>query len=609
MSINNFQATKRMKVLLLLVAIPLFNCWSQSDNRLRGIEKELNQILEATKAPGFAVAVVEGKRTLYAKGFGYQDVENKIPMDANTLLAIGSCSKAFTSAVLGQLRDEGELSFDDSPIEYIPELRFYNDELNNHVNIRDLMSHQTGIPRHDFSWYLFPTFNRDSLIGRIKHHEPFTGLRQKWYYNNFMFLTQGVIAERITGKSWEENIKERFFEPLGMKRSNVSIKELENSSNAALGYELYKDSVLRKMDYYKIAAMAPAGSINSSVNEMAKWLKVWINKGKYNDEQILPESYVSEAQSSQSVIGAGLPEEGRPDMYLANYGYGWMISSYKGHYRVEHGGNIDGFAASTAFFPTDSLGIVVLANQNGSAVPYMVRNTIADKMLKEKATDWVDYFLEQKKKFKESQESQEESDSTMTKKSTPSHPIADYTGNYGHPGYGTFSIEAKTDSLIAMFKLKKYYLKHVHFDVFEPFEITERGIDTTETSPIKFNFRTNESGEIAGLESKIEPALDHPLEFKRQPKLMDITSVDLSMYVGEYDISGFGIKIYTKEDGQLYMFVTGQPEYTLLPLEEHLFMIKNLDGFKVKFKSPKNGVMTEAISMQPNGNFTAKRKE
>ena len=98
-----------------------------------------------------------------------------------------------------------------------------------------------------------------------------------------MFLTQGVIAERLTGKSWEENIKERFFAPLGMDRSNVSIKELENSTNAALGYELYKDSVLRKMPYYKIAAMAPAGSINSSVNEMAKWLKVWINNGKYNN--------------------------------------------------------------------------------------------------------------------------------------------------------------------------------------------------------------------------------------------------------------------------------------------------------------------------------------
>ncbi|MEM8927602.1 MAG: serine hydrolase [Bacteroidota bacterium] len=599
---------KNRWILRFLVFLLVFNGWAQTDKRLKSIEKELIKILETTKAPGFAVAVVEGKRTLYAKGFGYRDIENNIPMDANTLLAIGSCSKAFTSAILGQLRDEGELSFEDSPIDYIPELRFYNNELNNNVTIRDLMSHQTGIPRHDFSWYLFPTFDRDSLIARIQYQEPFTGLRQKWYYNNFMFLTQGVIAERITGKSWEENIKERFFQPLGMERSNVSIKELENSSNAALAYELYKDSVLRKMDYYKIAAMAPAGSINSSVNEMAKWLKVWINKGKYNEEQLLPESYVTEAQSSQAVMSGALPEKNYPDIYLANYGYGWMVSSYKGHYRVEHGGNIDGFSASTAFFPTDSLGIVVLANHNGSAVPYMVRNTLADRLLKTKSTDWVDYFLEQKKKFREAQEENTSPDSTMTKKTSPSQEITAYTGKYSHPGYGTFSIDSKSDSLFAHFKLKKYYLKHVHYDVFEPFEVKKEGIDTTETSPIKFNFRTNDSGEIASLHSKIEPALDHPLEFKRQPKLMAIPKEDLKMYEGEYDISGMGIRVYSKEDGQLYMFVIGQPEYTLLPLEEHLFMIKDLDGFKVKFKSPKNGLMTEAISMQPNGNFTAKRK-
>ncbi len=595
---------------LSVIALSVFTCcWGQQDKRLKGIEEELNKILKTTKAPGFAVAIVEGNRTIYAKGFGYRDVENKIPMDANTLLAIGSCSKAFTSGILGQLRDDGELDFSDSPIDYIPELRFFNDELNNNVNIRDLMSHQTGLPRHDYSWYLFPTFDRDSLVARIQYQEPFTGLRQKWYYNNFMFLTQGVIAERLTGKSWEENIKERFFAPLGMDRSNVSIKELENSTNAALGYELYKDSVLRKMPYYKIAAMAPAGSINSSVNEMAKWLKVWINNGKYNDTEVFSESYIKEAQSSQAVITSALPEKDNPDMFLANYGYGWMISSYKGHYRVEHGGNIDGFSASTSFFPTDSLGIVVLANQNGSAVPYMVRNTMADRLLKTKATDWVDFFLDQKKKQMEAESAQEEEEEASSTKGAPSHELSAYTGNYSHPGYGGFEIDKKADSLFAYFKLKTFYLKHVHYDVFEPFEVTSFGIDTTDTGPIKMNFKTNDAGEIASLHAKMEPALEDAIEFKRQPKLMAIAMEDLGIYEGEYDISGLALKVYTKEDGQLHMFVPGQPEYTLLPLEEHLFMIKELEGFKVKFKSLKEGKMMEAISMQPNGNFTAKRKK
>ena len=161
-----------------------------------------------------------------------------------------------------------KLSFNDSPRKYIPDLEFYNDDMNNNIIIKDLMSHRTGLPRHDYSWYLFPSHDRDSLIQRIKYQEPFTGIRQQWYYNNFMFLAQGVIAKNITGKSWEDNISERFLKPLGMSRTNVTIDAMKTANNAAFGYETKKDNSNSKMDYYDIAAMAPAGSINSSVNDM-----------------------------------------------------------------------------------------------------------------------------------------------------------------------------------------------------------------------------------------------------------------------------------------------------------------------------------------------------
>lgn len=599
----------KLSILILLGIFQLNYSLGQTDKRIKGIEKDFEKILEVTKAPGFAVAIVEGNKILYAKGFGYRDLENKIQMDENTLLAIGSCSKAFTSGVLGQLRDEGKLSFDDSPIKYVKDLKFYNDELNNGINIRDLMSHQTGIPRHDYSWYLFPIYDKDSLIQRIQYQEPFTGLRQKWYYNNFMFLTQGVIAERITGKSWEENVRERFFKPLGMERSNLSIKELEESSNAAIGYELFKDSVVRKMDYYRIAAMAPAGSINSSVKEMSNWLKVWINNGKFNEEQILPETYIKEAMSSQAVITGALPDKEFPDMFLANYGYGWMISSYKGHYRVEHGGGIDGFTASVAFYPTDSIGIVVLANQNGSSVPYMVRNTVADRLLNEKRIDWANYYLEQKKKQKEASEgSEDESASQQVKNTTTSHDLASYKGKYFHPGYGRFDISLKGDSLFANFKRTKFYLKHIHYDIFEPFEVTEYGIDITDSGSFKFNFSTNDAGEITTVRMKIESALDQPIEFKREPEILELELAELKVYAGEYELSGMVIKVYTKDDNGLYMFVPGQPEYQLFASDKNLFILKDLEGYKAKFTDIGNGKISELVLIQPNGTFKAKKK-
>lgn len=424
-----------------------------------------------------------------------------------------------------------------------------------------------------------------------------------------MFLAQGVIAERITGKSWEENIKERFFEPLGMTRSNVSIDELEKSTNAALGYELKKDSVISKMDYYHIAGMSPAGSINSTVNDMSNWLITWINKGKFKNREILSEAYVNEAISSQMVISGALPEKEFPDIYMANYGYAWLLSSYKGHYRVEHGGNIEGFSASVAFFPSDSIGVVVLSNQHISAVPSLVINTVADRMLNTNKTDWTKKFREQKAKAKKAQE-EAKADITSTKieNTRPSHNLQDYRGKYTNLGYGEFEITDQNDSLFANFKLKTFYLKHVHYDIFEPFEVTKAVIDTTESGGLRFNFTTNDAGEIASVNMKIEPALDHPIEFKHTPNVIDVDLATLERYVGDYEFAGVAIKVYIKNESTLYLFVKGQPEYELLATGENRFSFRALEGYKVEFVESDDKTIKEVMMIQPNGTFTATRK-
>lgn len=592
----------------MILFLSISSVTAQKDKRLKGVEKELNEILNTTKAAGFAVAVVEGEKIIYSNGFGYRDYEKKTPTDANTLFAIGSCSKSFTSGILGQLRQEDKLSFDDSPIKHVPELRFYNDNMNNNIIIKDLMSHRTGIPRHDWSWYLFPTTDKDSLLQRVQHHEPFTGVRQQWYYNNFMFLAQGVIAERITNKTWEENIKERFFKPLEMTRSNVSITELEKSTNAALGYELKKGSIISKQDYYHIAGMSPAGSINSSVNEMSNWMIAWLNKGKFKDQEVLPEAYTSEAMSSQMVIRGSLPDDEFPDMHLSNYGYGWGISSYRGHYRVEHGGNIDGFSASVAIYPSDNIGIVVLANQDGSAVPSLVRNTLADRMLKTKKTDWLTRFKERKEKAKKKKEEVKEEEKTNEIKNTkPSHVKQEYAGKYSHPGYGEFNITVEKDSLFANFALMKFYLKHRHYDIFEPYEVTNEGIDTSDSGALRFNFVTNDAGDISLVKLKAESTLD-PIEFKHTPSTIAVDKKTLDSYVGEYELSGTTIKVYTKNNKTLYLFVAGQPEYELLATAKHKFSFKTLEGYKVEFLVSDDNLINSITLIQPNGTFTAKRK-
>ena len=172
-----------------------------------GLDTLFEKVLKDWKAVGFAVAIVEKDKIVYSKGFGYSNLENKTPVTPNTLFAIGSCTKAFTASLLGILEKENNLDFDKPVRNFLPELEFYNDELNNHVTLRDMMSHRSGLPRHDYSWYLFQSQSRDSLLKRIKYQEPTAELRQKWQYNDFMYLAQGMLIEKLTHKSWEEKCK------------------------------------------------------------------------------------------------------------------------------------------------------------------------------------------------------------------------------------------------------------------------------------------------------------------------------------------------------------------------------------------------------------------
>ncbi|WP_111683580.1 serine hydrolase [Winogradskyella tangerina] len=598
-----------MKLRFLSIALILFVSISiaQTDKRLKGIEKQFNSVLETTKAAGFAVAIVEGDKVIYSKGFGYADYENKVPADANTLFAIGSSTKAFTSALLGKLREDGKLSLDDSPLDYVPGLKFYNDNMNNNVIIKDLMRHSTGLPRHDGAWYFFPSHNKDTLVARMQYQEPFTGVRQQWYYNNFGFLLQGVITEKLTDKSWEENIEEHFFKPLGMDRSNTMIDGMKNGTNVAFGYNLDEERNIKKMEYYDIAGMSPAGSINSSVNDMSKWLKLWINKGKLGEEQIIPEAYVKEAMSSQMVVAAGFPSDELPGIQYANYGYGWFLHSYKGHYMVEHGGNIDGFSASVAIYPSDSLGIVVLANQNGSAVPRLIRNIAADRMLKTEITKWAEnHKKDLEEALKAQEEAKEDNEGSNVKGTKPSHILLDYTGSYENKGYGKFDIIVENDSLYAELDGNRQFLNHYHYDTFELIDVTDGKVDTSQFgNALRVTFTTSTAGDIDYMKADIEPLTD-AIAFKRTPNSIDVDAKTLEQYVGKYDLYGTEVKVYLKDENVLYVFVPGQPEYEMVPTAEHKFNIKVLEGFKVEFIETE-GKIDQVKFIQPNGTFVATR--
>ncbi|MDE0560484.1 serine hydrolase [Algoriphagus sp. NF] len=598
------------RLLLALLLLSFFTSPSFSQKKpdvFKTLDSELEKARVALKTPGFAVAIVQKDQIVYAKGFGYKDVENQVPVTENTLFAIGSSSKAFTSAVLGVLSKDEKIDFDERPGKYIPELRFAEPWMNEQIIVKDLMAHRTGLPRHDFSWFMFPSESKSELIKRIEFQEPFTGLRQQWYYNNWMFFLQGEIGARLTGKTWEQNVKELFFDKLGMTRSNFRIPEMEKDADKSFGYSVELDGKTSKMDYYNIAAMGPAGAINSSVPEMSNWLITWINGGKFKGEQIIPEDYVKEAMSAQMVVSAGTPSKEHPDVQFSNYGYGWFLASYRGHYRVEHGGNIDGFSASASFFPTDSLGIMILTNQNGSPLPNVVRNMIADRMLNLEPADWLGETVKRLEEAKEAQaKAKAAADSTAKVSLTkPSHILMDYTGTYEHPGYGKMEIDLKNDTLFVQTGLLGGFLEHKDYDTFNMYLIYQG--EPNKDNAFPFQFVSNMTGDISGLKAPFEPALD-PIEFKRTPKENELSIDDLKKYEGAYLLMGVQeVKVYIKEE-KLYAFVPGQPEYELVNIGEHEFNLKVLEGFKVKFEE-KDGEIIAVSFIQPNGTFRGEKQE
>lgn len=601
-----------MRIKLILPTVMLAACsgvgWAQSTgtDRLSGIDTLLEKILTDYHVAGFSVAVVHKDSLVYAKGFGYRDYEKKLPATPHTLYAIGSSSKAFTAALLGKLFGDS-LSLDDKITQHLPRLQF-QDGREARVTVRDLITHRTGLSRYDYSWYVFNSDNRDSLLARVKHMKPTADLRMKWQYNNFMYLAQGMIAERMTGKTWEENIRTHFFTPLGMTRSNFDVSTMGSDADASLGYKVTEKDSIKKIPYYEISGMGPAGSINSSVLEMANWLKLWIHGGQSGKDRLLPAAYVSDAMSSQMVISPELPGKEYPDIHLGNYGLGWMIVSYRGHYRVEHGGNIDGFSASTAFFPSDSLGIVVLTNQNGSDVPGVVRNLIADRFLGLPFADWHTSGVK-KKDTAAVDTGRQQLDMARIAGTKPTHVPADYTGVYDNKAYGTFTVRLDGDTLKTTLGRERVWLSHYHYDVFELKEIGGDGRADTASGGLKINFRTGFDGQVESAAIAMDDPSGDPVVFRRQPPATDVSAGQLQAYVGTYQISGMTIKV-TVVDGVLFMDVPGQTNYEIVARGGHYFKLKIADGYGVRFEVDDSTGKTTAMHLiQPNGTFRADRVE
>jgi CubicO group peptidase (beta-lactamase class C family) len=553
--------------------------------------------MKAWNVPGLAMAVVKDGEAVYLKGFGYRDVEQQLPVTPDTLFAIGSCSKAFTTFVMGTLVDEGKLDWETPVRTYIPWFKLYDPFATERITPRDLVTHRSGLPRHDAVWYNNLGASREELVRRLAYLEPSADLRAKWQYNNLMFLTAGYLVETITGKPWEDAVRDRVFGPLGMKDSNFSVLDSQKAADFAWPYR-EKDDQLERIPFRVITNVGPAGSINSSVRDMAQWLKVQSGGGKLDGQAVIKASTLADIQTPH--MATGQPAE-RPEISAGDYGLGWMIDVYRGHKRVHHGGGIDGFISQVQVLPQDGLGIVVLTNSE-TGLSTIVAQTALDRLLKLDPIDWNGEALARRAKGKAARlEAKEKKETARVPGTSPSHALADYAGEYRHPGYGTLSVALREDKLEATYNGITAPLGHWHYDVFTTLEAKDDVMADT-----KFNFRTDMSGQIASVEAPMEPAVKD-IVFVKQPDARLSDPAYLQRFTGEYELAGLVAKVGLKGN-TLTLRVPGQPEYELVPGLGGLFHLKEVTVIQLRFLMDDAGNVTGLESRQPEGVYTAKKK-
>ena len=571
----------------------------QAEDQQAALEKIrafVDSTMKRWNVPGLALAIVKNQEVIFSEGFGQRNVKEKLPVTPNTLFAIGSSTKAFTAMTIGILVDDGKVEWDKPVRDYLPTFKLHDEFATLRMTPRDLVTHRSGLPRHDLMWY-GASFTRKEMFDRLQYLEPSKDFRAEFQYQNLMYLTAGYLVGQVAGGEWEDFVRARIFTPLGMTGSNFSVKASQQSADCALPYE-EKNGAIKEMPFRDLTEIGPAGSINSNLADMSKWVMLNLNRGKFGETQVISEAGLAQMHTPHMIISQPLKYA---ELSPGSYGLGWFIQSYRSHNRVAHGGNIDGFSALVTLYPQDARGWVILTNRNGNPLPGIVSNYVADIFFNLEPIDWNSRVKAEADKAKEA-EKKKEAEQPRKPGTKPAHAWADYAGEYEHPAYGVMAVTTDGKALKASFNAFTLALEHWHYEVF-------RGalLDDKEQKYL-ITFLANEKGDVDRLAVPLELAVKS-IVFTRKPAARLSDPKYLERFAGEYELAGQTVTVALKAGKTVTLTVPGQPQYELEPYKEGEFNLKGLTGFSVKFTQDQKDVVTSVVFYQPNGVFTATKKK
>jgi CubicO group peptidase (beta-lactamase class C family) len=568
--------------------------------KLQGFDDYMAKVLKDWNGPGIGVGIVVGDKLVFAKGYGYRDYENKLPFTPATVCPIASNTKLFTAVAAGMLVEEGKLAWDKPVRESVPAIRFYNEQLNNSVTLRDMLSHRTGITRHDTIWYK-SGFTRKELFDRLKYLEPQEPMRQTFLYNNLMFAAVGYMIELQSGKTWEQFVRDRILQPLDMNSTGYSIAEMVKQPEHGVGFTERRDSFdLYKIPYYEdIAGVAPCGAIVSNIQDLSHWLIALMNDGKYNGNQVLPADVLKQTlQPAIALANTAADQRGWWETLNSAYGMGRQTSVYRGHLLTYHGGDLPGFHSQVSFLPKEHIGVLVLVIGNHTAPLYnLITYNVYERMLGLDQTPWIQRGLDIRLKAKQAEtQARKKAGEDRVSDTKPSHALADYVGDYDNPAYGAVNIALKDGQLQFDFHKIKMPLTHFHYDRFDT-------ADDEQDGKWSVNFRTNPQGDV---EQAIMSLDEAEAAFTRKPEKLDPKL--MGQLAGSYETpTGTRLQVTYQENSGLSLVSPGSPPLPLNQVKGLRFRVPQFSDVIFEFVM-ENGQVKALKQKAPDGEFSFPRK-
>lgn len=546
------------------------------------------------KVPGVALVVVQDGEVTLQRAYGQRYVEGDLPVTATTQFALCSITKTFTSTAVALLHSEGRLDWAQPVREYLPEFRLSDPVATERVTVQDLLCHRSGLPRHD--WVHLPGDRSPAeLLAPMRHLELSRDIRTAWQYCNLGFNAAGLLIERVSGDSYETFIRTRLTDRLGMT-VGFSLDELEASSEPARPYMMDVD---RRLPALRLPIRTTAaGAINSSVADLAQWMRLHLGKGELGGDRLLPAVVMKEVLVPRVHVGTSEFAE----FSHGHYCLGFQSNTYRGDRLVWHGGGWTGWGSLMTLVPDHGIGVAVLTNRSPSEVPQTLTWYVVDRLRGREAVDWRTRFRKQRDEaLAHMQADKEAREGSRHKNTRPGHMLADYAADYEHPAYGVMSIQEQDSALQWSWRGMAAPLAHRHYETFQLPQAADRLLPDNLT----LTFRTDRDGNIVSLSAPLEPMVKDIL-FTRLAAGDCTDPAFRARCVGQFKGGVTMHRVTLDEQDRLVLKPDYQPAYRLEPLQGRRFRIVELDGFVVEFKGEGDSI-SEIIFHQPNGTFVAER--